>query len=560
MSDSQSRPSKSSSWFQEAIFYEILPRGFSDSNSDGVGDLRGITEKLDYLEWLGINCIWLMPYYKSPLRDGGYDISDYMTILPEYGENSDLDALIARAHQKNIRVIADLVVNHTSDQHPWFLESKRDRTNPKADWYVWSDTDEPYREARIIFIDTESSNWAWSPERQQYYWHRFFYHQPDLNFNNVEVEHAMIEVVDFWLSRGLDGFRMDAVPYLFEREGTNGENLPETHAFLKRVRSFVDSKYADKVLLAEANQWPKDVVDYFGNGDECHMCFNFPIMPRLFMSVKMESAQPIIDSIEQTPAIPEGCQWGIFLRNHDELTLEMVTDEEREFMYRAYVSDPRMRRNVGIGRRLAPLIENDRRVAELLHALLFSLPGTPILYYGDEILMGDNIYLGDRDSVRTPMQWSPDRNAGFSKADFARLYLPLNMDPVYGYESVNVESQTRNPSSFLHWLRNMLWIRRSEGVFGTGAFELLRTENPSCFAYVRSVEDQGRFVLCVNNLARSAQPLSLDLSGFVGRVPYELLGRTRFPAIGSDPYFFTLPPYGVFWFELVRQDDGDETS
>jgi maltose alpha-D-glucosyltransferase/alpha-amylase len=501
-----------------------------------------------------------MPYYKSPLRDGGYDISDYMTILPEYGENSDLDALIARAHQKNIRVIADLVVNHTSDQHPWFLESKRDRTNPKADWYVWSDTDEPYREARIIFIDTESSNWAWSPERQQYYWHRFFYHQPDLNFNNVEVEHAMIEVVDFWLSRGLDGFRMDAVPYLFEREGTNGENLPETHAFLKRVRSFVDSKYADKVLLAEANQWPKDVVDYFGNGDECHMCFNFPIMPRLFMSVKMESAQPIIDSIEQTPAIPEGCQWGIFLRNHDELTLEMVTDEEREFMYRAYVSDPRMRRNVGIGRRLAPLIENDRRVAELLHALLFSLPGTPILYYGDEILMGDNIYLGDRDSVRTPMQWSPDRNAGFSKADFARLYLPLNMDPVYGYESVNVESQTRNPSSFLHWLRNMLWIRRSEGVFGTGAFELLRTENPSCFAYVRSVEDQGRFVLCVNNLARSAQPLSLDLSGFVGRVPYELLGRTRFPAIGSDPYFFTLPPYGVFWFELVRQDDGDETS
>ncbi|MGC8464741.1 MAG: maltose alpha-D-glucosyltransferase [Acidimicrobiales bacterium] len=560
MSDSQSRPSKSTSWFQEAIFYEILPRGFSDSNSDGVGDLRGITEKLDYLEWLGINCIWLMPYYKSPLRDGGYDISDYMTILPEYGENSDLDALIARAHQKNIRVIADLVVNHTSDQHPWFLESKRDRTNPKADWYVWSDTDEPYREARIIFIDTESSNWAWSLERQQYYWHRFFYHQPDLNFNNVEVEHAMIEVVDFWLSRGLDGFRMDAVPYLFEREGTNGENLPETHAFLKRVRSFVDSKYADKVLLAEANQWPKDVVDYFGNGDECHMCFNFPIMPRLFMSVKMESAQPIIDSIEQTPAIPEGCQWGIFLRNHDELTLEMVTDEEREFMYRAYVSDPRMRRNVGIGRRLAPLIENDRRVAELLHALLFSLPGTPILYYGDEILMGDNIYLGDRDSVRTPMQWSPDRNAGFSKADFARLYLPLNMDPVYGYESVNVESQTRNPSSFLHWLRNMLWIRRSEGVFGTGAFELLRTENPSCFAYVRSVEDQGRFVLCVNNLARSAQPLSLDLSGFVGRVPYELLGRTRFPAIGSDPYFFTLPPYGVFWFELVRQDDGDEMS
>lgn len=544
---------RKSSWFQEAIFYEILPRGFSDSNGDGVGDLRGLIDKLDYLEWLGINCIWLMPYYKSPLRDGGYDISDFFTILPEYGDIADLDSLIARAHQKNIRVIADLVVNHTSDQHPWFLESKRDKINPKADWYVWSDTDDLYRDARIIFIDTESSNWTWNADRSQYYWHRFFHHQPDLNYDNEEVAQAMLDVVEFWLARGLDGFRMDAVPYLYEREGTNGENLAETHAYLRKVRAAVDSKFKDKILLAEANQWPKDVVDYFGAGDECHMCFNFPIMPRLFMSVKMESSQPIIDSLEQTPPIPPGCQWGIFLRNHDELTLEMVTDDEREFMYRAYAADPLMRRNVGIGRRLAPLIENDRRVAELLHALLFSLPGSPILYYGDEILMGDNIYLGDRDSVRTPMQWSPDRNAGFSKADFAKLYLPVVMDPVYGYEAVNVEAQTRSPSSFLHWLRNMLWIRRSEGVFGVGDFELLHTENSACFAYVRSIPEDGKFVLCINNLSQSAQPLSLDLSEFVGRVPYELLGRTRFPAVDKEPYFFTLPPYGVFWFELADE-------
>lgn len=542
------------SWYQDAIFYEILPRGFSDSNGDGVGDLRGIVDKLDYLEWLGVDCLWLMPYYKSPLRDGGYDISDFFSILPEYGELTDLDALIARAHQKNMRVVADLVVNHTSDQHPWFVESRRDRTNPKADWYVWSDTDDLYRDARIIFIDTESSNWTYSPERGQYYWHRFFHHQPDLNYDHPEVEAAMFEVVEFWLARGLDGFRMDAVPYLYEREGTNGENLPETHGFLKRLRARVDEKFPGRVLLAEANQWPKDVVAYFGEGDECHMCFNFPIMPRMFMSVKMESAQPIIDSIEQTPPVPESCQWGIFLRNHDELTLEMVTDEEREFMYRAYVSDPLMRRNVGIGRRLAPLIDNDRRVAELLHAMLLSLPGSPILYYGDEILMGDNIYLGDRDSVRTPMQWSPDRNAGFSKADFAKLYLPLVMDPVYGYEAVNVEAQTRSPSSFLHWLRNMLWIRRSEGVFGIGDFDLLTSLNRSCLAYVRSVPEDDRYVLCVNNLSKSAQPLRLDLSRYRGRVPHELLGRTRFPVIGDEPYFFTLPPYGVFWFELVNED------
>ncbi len=543
----------SRNWFQEAIFYEVLIRGFYDSNDDGTGDIRGLIDKLDYLEWLGVDCIWLLPFYKSPLRDGGYDIADFLTVLPAYGDVSDLETLIGRSHQKNIRVIADLVMNHTSDQHPWFLESKRDCVNPKADWYVWSDTDEDYKGARVIFVDSEVSNWTYAQERQQFYWHRFFNHQPDLNYDNPEVQEEMVRVLDYWLDKGLDGFRLDAVPYLFEREGTNCENLQETHDYLKHIRSRVDKRYKDKVLLAEANQWPKDVVDYFGDGDECHMCFNFPIMPRLFMSVKMESARPITETIEQTPEIPKGCQWGIFLRNHDELTLEMVTEEERDFMYRAYAADPLMRRNVGIGRRLAPLIDNDRRVAELLHALLLSLPGSPILYYGDEILMGDNIYLGDRDSVRTPMQWTPDRNAGFSRADFAKLYLPPNMDPVYGYEALNVESQMRNPSSFLRWLRHLLWIRRSEGVFGVGSLQVLNSDNLSCFAFVRSIEEEDKHVLCVNNLSKSAQPLSLDLSKYIGKVPYELLGRVPFPMVEATRYTFTLPPYGVFWFDLATE-------
>lgn len=538
-------------WYQQAIFYEVLIRGFHDSNGDGTGDLQGLIEKLDYLEWLGIDCIWLLPFYKSPLRDGGYDISDFMSVLPEFGETSDLQNLIQRAHQKNIRIIADVVMNHTSDQHPWFLESKRDRTNPKADWYVWSDTDELYKEARVIFVDTESSNWSWNESRQQFYWHRFFRHQPDLNYDNPEVGEAMLEAIEYWLEMGLDGFRMDAVPYLFERDGTNCENLPETHEFLRKVRKRVDAKFRDKVLLAEANQWPKDVVDYFGDGDECNMCFNFPIMPRMFMSVKMGSAKPLIQSVQATPPIPDGCQWGIFLRNHDELTLEMVTDEEREFMYRAYASDPLMRRNVGIGRRLAPLIDNDRRVAELLHALLLSLPGSPILYYGDEILMGDNIYLGDRDSVRTPMQWSADRNAGFSKGDFAKLYLPLIMDPVYGFGAVNVESQMRNSSSFLQWVRQMLWIRRSEGVFGFGEFELLEIDSDACFAFLRCIPGEDRYVVCLNNLSNSAQYISLDLSRFEGRIPQEQLGKVNFPEITEEPYKFSLVPYGFFWLELL---------
>ena len=472
-------------WYQRAVFYEILVRGFFDSNDDGTGDIPGLTSKLDYIQWLGVDCIWLLPFYQSPLRDGGYDISDYWTVLPEYGQVADVAQLVDDAHQRGMRVIADLVINHTSDQHPWFRESRQDRTNPKADWYVWSDDDQRYREARVIFVDTEKSNWEWDPQRGQYYWHRFFSHQPDLNFDNPEVADTMLDVVRYWLDIGLDGFRLDAVPYLFERDGTGGENLPETHEYLRRLRKEMDSLYPGKVLLAEANQWPEDVVQYFGDGDECHMCFHFPLMPRMFMAVRREQRYPITEILARTPTIPEICGWGIFLRNHDELTLEMVTDEERDYMYSEYAKDPRMKRNIGIGRRLATLVDNDRRVAELLHALLFSLPGSPVLYYGDEIGMGDNIYLGDRDGVRTPMQWAPDRDAGFSRADFAQLYLPPLMDPVYGYQSVNVEAQMRNPSSLLHWMRRMLEVRRQHPVFGTGAIEVVSTDNPSVLAYVR---------------------------------------------------------------------------
>ncbi|MDQ2754213.1 MAG: maltose alpha-D-glucosyltransferase [Actinomycetota bacterium] len=539
-------------WYQRAVFYEILVRGFYDANGDGTGDLAGITAKLDYLEWLGIDCLWLLPFYQSPLRDGGYDISDFWTILPEYGDLADAVELIEEAHRRGIRVIADLVMNHTSDQHPWFLESRHDRTNPKADWYVWSDDDSRYPDARVIFVDTEKSNWTWDPGRGQYYWHRFFSHQPDLNFDNPEVADAMLDVVRYWLDIGLDGFRLDAVPYLFERDGTNGENLPETHEYLRRVRKEVDSLYSDRVLLAEANQWPEDVVEYFGDGDECHMCFHFPVMPRMFMAVRREQRHPITEILARTPAIPDGSQWGIFLRNHDELTLEMVTDEERDYMWAEYAKDPRMKRNIGIGRRLAPLVDNDRRVAELLHALLFSFPGSPVLYYGDEIGMGDNIYLGDRDGVRTPMQWSPDRNGGFSKADFAQLYLPPLMDPVYGYQAVNVEAELRNPSSGLHWMKRMLEVRKQHSVFGTGSFEVVSSENPSVLAYVRTGPEGGLdTVLCVCNLSRVAQPAELPLQRWEGKVPMELLGRVRFPRIGELSYFVTLAPYGFYWFELT---------
>ena len=546
-------------WYQKAIFYEVPVRGFYDSNDDGSGDIRGLMLKLDYLQWLGVDCLWLLPFYQSPLRDGGYDISDFFTILPEYGDVDDFALFMEEAHRRGIRVIADMVMNHTSDQHPWFQESRQDDANPRADWYVWSDDDQGYPDARIIFIDTEPSNWTWDPVRQQYFWHRFFSHQPDLNYDNPDVAEAMIDVVRFWLDLGLDGFRLDAVPYLYEREGTNGENLPETHDYLKRVRKEVDARYRNKVLLAEANQWPADVVDYFGGGDECHMCFHFPLMPRMFMSLRREQRYPITEIMAQTPQIPDGCQWGTFLRNHDELTLEMVTDEERDYMYEEYAKDPRMKLNLGIRRRLYPLLDNDRRVVELFHALLFSLPGSPILYYGDEIGMGDNIYLGDRDGVRTPMQWSPDRNAGFSRADFARLYAPPLMDPVYGYQAVNVEAELRDPSSFLHWLKRMIEVRDQHPVFGTGELEILTVENPSVLAFVRSRPDdldgdgEPDIVLCVNNLSRFAQPAEMHIAHYQGRHPVELLGRVPFPAIGELPYFVTLAPYGFYWFKLTDQ-------
>jgi len=537
-------------WFQRAVFYEVSVRSFFDANGDGTGDLQGLIEKLDYLSWLGVDCLWLLPFYSSPLRDGGYDISDFFTILPEYGKLGDAVRLMEEAHRRGIRIIADLVVNHTSDQHPWFQESRQSTDNPRADWYVWSDEDKKYSEARIIFTDTERSNWAWDSNRQQYYWHRFFSHQPDLNYDNTEVQEAMLGILRFWLNLGMDGFRLDAVPYLFEREGTNCENLPETHAFLKRMRKEVDAGYPGRVLLAEANQWPSDVVDYFGDSDECHMCFNFPLMPRMFMALRRAQRHPITEILAQTPDVPEGCQWGIFLRNHDELTLEMVTDEERDYMWNEYAKDPRMKLNIGIRRRLAPLVENDRRVMELFHAMLFSLPGSPILYYGDEIGMGDNIFLGDRDGVRTPMQWSPDRNAGFSRADFAQLYSAPLMDPVYGYQALNVEGELRDPSSLLHWLQRMLQVRKRHPLFGIGSFEVLTAENPSVLAYVR--EWEGDVVLCVNNLSRFAQPVELSLQRFEGRTPIELLGRVPFPRIGELPYLLTLGAYGFYWFQIVE--------
>ncbi len=549
-----------SNWYQNAVFYEILVRGFYDANGDGTGDLAGVTSKLDYLEWLGVDCLWLLPFYQSPLRDGGYDISDFWTILPEYGDLADAVELVEEAHRRGIRIIADLVMNHTSDQHPWFQESRQGTNNAKSDWYVWRDTDDEYLDARVIFVDTEKSNWTFDAQRGQYYWHRFFAHQPDLNYANPEVADTMIDVCRYWLDIGLDGFRLDAVPYLFERDGTNCENLPETHEYLRRLRKEVDALYPGRVLLAEANQWPEDVVSYFGDGDECQMCFHFPVMPRMFMAVRREQRYPISEILARTPEIPPGCQWGIFLRNHDELTLEMVSNEERDYMWAEYAKDPRMKRNIGIGRRLAPLVDNDRRVAELLHALLFSFPGSPILYYGDEISMGDNIYLGDRDGVRTPMQWSPDRNGGFSGADFAQLYLPPLMDPVYGYQTVNVEAQMRNPSSFLHWMKRMLEVRRQHPVFGTGSFEVMSTDNPSVLAYVRTLATDGLepsaegvsldVVLCVCNLSKLAQPAELALGRWAGRTPVELMGRVPFPRIGEESYFVTLAPYGFYWFEL----------
>jgi len=535
-------------WFKTAVFYEIHIRGFFDGNDDGSGDFRGLADKLDYLQWLGIDCVWLLPMYASPLRDGGYDIADFFAIHPDYGAVEDFRTFVEAAHQRGIRVIADLVMNHTSADHPWFQASRSEPEGPYGDFYVWSDADDRWPEARIIFLDTEPSNWTWDPVRGQYYWHRFFAHQPDLNYDNPEVQEAMLNVLRFWLDLGIDGFRLDAVPYLYERDGTNGENLPETHDYLRRVRAEVDARYPDRVLLAEANQWPEDVVAYFGDGDECHMAFHFPVMPRMFMSLRREDATPIIEILDRTPPIPVNAQWGLFLRNHDELTLEMVTDEERDYMYTEYAKDPRMKLNLGIRRRLAPLLDNARADVELLHAIMFSLPGSPVLYYGDEIAMGDNIYLGDRDGVRTPMQWTGDRNGGFSRADFAALYLPPLMDPVYGFQAVNVEAQLRTPSSLLRWAQRFIHLRKEHPVFGLGTYEPLRPENPRIFAHIRHYEDD--VVLCVHNVARSAQAVELDLSQFVGMVPEEMFGRTRFPPIGDLPYLLTLAPRGFFWFQL----------
>ncbi|HZA19642.1 MAG TPA: maltose alpha-D-glucosyltransferase, partial [Actinomycetota bacterium] len=515
------------------------------------GDFRGLTEKLDYLQWLGVDCLWLVPFYQSPLRDGGYDISDFYSILPEYGNLNDFMEFLDEAHTRGIRVVADMVMNHTSDEHPWFQDS-RDPKSPKRDWYVWSEDDQRYQDARIIFVDTEKSNWTWDEEAGAYYWHRFFSHQPDLNYENPEVQEQMLAVLRFWLDLGLDGFRLDAVPYLYEREGTNCENLKETHEYLKRVRKEVDRDYDDIVLLAEANQWPSDVVQYFGEGDECHMCFHFPLMPRMFMAARRQVRYPMVEILQQTPDIPDNCQWGIFLRNHDELTLEMVTDDERDYMYMEYAKDPRMKLNLGIRRRLAPLLENSRDQIELFHAMLLSLTGTPIVYYGDEIGMGDNIYLGDRDGVRTPMHWSSDRNAGFSKADFAQLYLPLLMDPVYGYERVNVEAEQRNQNSFLQWFRRLLAVRTQHPVFGYGSFEVLHPDNAAIFAYVRHYGDDR--VLCVNNLSGRAQAAELDLSAYEGKYPVELLGRERFPRVGELPYLLTFGPHAFYWFELEDDD------
>jgi maltose alpha-D-glucosyltransferase/alpha-amylase len=546
-----SLPSDDSGWHQRAVFYEVFVRSFFDSSDDGNGDLKGLTRRMDHLDWLGIDCIWLLPFYTSPLRDGGYDISDFFTIQPVYGVLADAVELIEEAHRRGIRVIADLVVNHTSDQHPWFQESRQDRTNPKADWYVWGDDDNRWSEARIIFHDTEASNWTWDHQRQQYYWHRFFHHQPDLNYDNPEVQDAMLDVVRYWLDLGLDGFRLDAVPYLYERDGTNGENLPETHEYLRKLRKEVDATHPGKVLLAEANQWPSDVVEYFGRGDECHMAFHFPLMPRMYLAAKRGDRGPIESIMAETPLIPEGCQWGLFLRNHDELTLEMVTDAERDEMYAEYAKDPKMRRNTGIARRLAPLLDNQRPMMELFHALLFSMPGSPILYYGDEIGMGENIHLGDRDAVRTPMQWTPDRNAGFSKADFEALYLPPLMDPVYGYQAVNVEAERRNPGSFLNWLRRMIASRKRHPQLALGSYTSIPVSNQSILAFLRGPCEGGpETILCVANLSRAAQPAEIPLQEFNGLSPVELQGRVEFPRIGELPYLLTLPPHGFIWFEL----------
>jgi maltose alpha-D-glucosyltransferase/alpha-amylase len=545
-------------WFKDAIIYQLHVKAFADSNSDGVGDFAGLTSKLDYLEDLGVTALWLLPFYPSPGRDDGYDISDYRHINPDFGTMQDFRRFMQEAKRRKLRVITELVINHTSDQHPWFQRARRGRPSSDArNWYVWSDTDHRFSETRIIFNDTEKSNWTWDPDAQAYYWHRFFSHQPDLNFDNPRVLLAMVQIMRRWLDLGVDGFRLDAIPYLCEREGTNNENLPETHAIIKNIRAELDAYAPGKVLLAEANQWPEDVSAYFGDGDECHMAYHFPLMPRIYMAIAQEDRFPIADILRQTPDIPLNCQWALFLRNHDELTLEMVTDVERDYLWSTYATDPRARINLGIRRRLASLMDNDRRKIELMNSLLMSFPGTPIIYYGDEIGMGDNIYLGDRNGVRTPMQWTPDRNGGFSRCDPARLYLPMIMDPVYGYEAVNVEAQSRSLASLLSWTKRLISVRKSSKVFGRGSLSFIRPANRSVLVYVRQY--QGEVVLCVANLSRSAQAAEIDLSPWRGRVPFELLGRTSFPPVGDAPYLITLAPYGFFWF-LLRERDASKVE
>ena len=538
-------------WYKDAIIYQLHVKAFFDLNNDGIGDFRGLTRKLDYVQSLGVNTLWILPFYPSPLRDDGYDIGDYRNVHPDYGTRQDLRRFVREAHRRNLKVVTELVINHTSDQHPWFQAARRaPKGSAKRNFYVWNDDDQKFPETRIIFTDTEVSNWAWDPLAKQYYWHRFFSHQPDLNHNNPSVVNAVMRIMRFWFDIGVDGMRLDAIPYLCVREGTNNENLPETHAVLKRMRAAMDARYQGRMFLAEANQWPEDVREYFGEGDECHMAYHFPLMPRMYMAIAQEDRYPIIEIMRQTPDIPDNCQWAIFLRNHDELTLEMVTDKERDYMYRTYAADPRMRINVGIRRRLAPLLDNDMDKIRLMNSLLMSMPGSPIIYYGDEIGMGDNIYLGDRNGVRTPMQWSPDRNAGFSKADPQRLYLPPVMDPIYGYESVNVEAQSRNPSSLLNWMKRLITVRKNYQAFGRGSLRLLRPGNRKILAYIREYQDDT--ILCVANLARSAQPVELELGDYQGRVPLELLGRTAFPPIGELPYLLTLPGHGFYWFSLTQ--------
>ena len=555
--DASSAPPDDPLWYKDAVVYQLHVKSFMDANGDGTGDFAGLLQKLDYIASLGVNTIWLLPFYPSPRRDDGYDIAEYTGVHPDYGTMADAKRFIAEAHKRKLRVITELVINHTSDQHPWFQRARRAKAgSAHRNYYVWSDNDQAYAGTRIIFCDTEKSNWTWDPVAGAYFWHRFFSHQPDLNFDNPQVLKAIINVMRWWLDVGIDGLRLDAVPYLIEREGTSNENLPETHAILKIIRAEVDRDYPGRMLLAEANMWPEDTQQYFGDGDECHMAFNFPLMPRMYMAIAQEDRFPITDILRQTPDIPPNCQWAIFLRNHDELTLEMVTDRERDYLWNFYAADRRARINLGIRRRLAPLLEHDRRRIELMNSLLLSMPGTPVIYYGDEIGMGDNIHLGDRDGVRTPMQWSPDRNGGFSRANPASLVLPAIMDPLYGYEAVNVESQDADPHSMLNWMRRMLAVRSQHRAFGRGKLRMLSPINRKVLAYLREMQDEAgqvETILCVANVSRSAQPVELEISEFSGRVPVEMIGGSLFPAIGPQPYILTLPPYGFFWFTLVAQ-------